>query len=403
MSEQENLFSAGEQALGYSYQPRLALLQLLKLPEETGVLIEKEDDVEFIQHGTKTLASLKHKASGDRLTNLSKDFWKSVRIWLVRYKHDGRSSSSLKFFLFTTAIVGERSFLSGFIATTRMDAATLRSEADQVLAKTKSDVITSIKQDFDELTLTEKENFLARIEILDNSPRIDNVPSIIIDQHLRTVRREFRGAVYERLEGWWIDQTIRMMSGGRTSEIRGFEISDKLSAVSDQFKTDNLPIDFAGKYPHGDIDADADPRMFVAQLRMLNISSSRIESAILDYYRAFEQRSAWARENVLLEGEVEEYEDKLTEEWKRYRDVVFELIDDKSAEETMQTAGRELYKWAELNTHHLRIRERVTEPYVVRGNFHILANNQPRPRVFWHPRFLERLENILSKSHEALG
>ena len=39
----------------------------------------------------------------------------------------------------------------------------------------------------------------------------------------------------------------------------------------------------------------------------------------------------------------------------------------------------------------LRIRERVTEPYVVRGAFHILANASPSPRVYWHPRFLERL------------
>jgi len=134
----------------------------------------------------------------------------------------------------------------------------------------------------------------------------------------------------------------------------------------------------------------------VTQLREIGIKPNRIQNAILDYYRAFKQRSSWARENVLVEGEVEEYEDLLVDEWGRYRDVIFEDLDDDCAENLLKEAGKELYKWAELNTDHLRIRERVSEPYVVRGNFHILANQRPTPRVYWHPRFLKRINDILS-------
>src|SRR5690606_3770834 len=80
-------FSAGEQGLGYIYQARLAMLQLLQLPENTAVFLEKDDDLDFVDgEGGKSLASLKHKAVGDSLTDLSTDFWKSVRIWLARYK-----------------------------------------------------------------------------------------------------------------------------------------------------------------------------------------------------------------------------------------------------------------------------------------------------------------------------
>lgn len=84
--------------------------------------------------------------------------------------------------------------------------------------------------------------------------------------------------------------------------------------------------------PADEIDTDADPRLFVAQLHEIGISSNRIKSAFLDYYRAFEQRSAWARENLLILGEVEEYEDRLTDEWGRYKDVAFEKLKDDSAE-----------------------------------------------------------------------
>jgi hypothetical protein len=150
--------------------------------------------------------------------------------------------------------------------------------------------------------------------------------------------------------------------------------------------------------PDGEIDADKDPRLFVVQLREIGIASNRIRNAILDYYRAFEQRSSWARQNLLISGEIEEYEDRLVDEWSRYRDVVFEELDDDSADAVLLDAGKALYRWADLesgNSSSLRIRERVTEPYVVRGGFHILANSRPLPRIYWHPRFLNRIGQLL--------
>jgi len=393
----KNPFSAGEQALGYIYQARFALLRLFQLPEEIAVLIEKDDDLDFVDNnGSKSLASLKHKATGERLTDLSTDFWKSVRIWLDRYNRDKRSQSNLRFFIFTTNEVSSDSFLKSFLSDIDKDLDSILKDAENALSKTKSKTITPIKKEFNLLDEDEKKDFLSRIAIFDQSPRIEDIPNIIIKNHMRTVRREFRQPVYERLEGWWNDLVINLLSGKRTAEIFGYEVSDKLSSITDQYKTDNLPIDFRGKKPEGDLDPENDPRLFVAQLREIGIKSDRIQNAIYDYYRAFEQRSSWARENVLLEGEVDEYEDRLVEEWSRYRGVVFEDLNCDSAEDTMKKAGRELYKWAELNTDHLRIRERVSEPYVVRGNFHILANNQPVPRVYWHPKFLDRLSNILS-------
>ena len=390
-----NPYSAGEQGLGYIYQPRFALLKLLQLPENNSVLIEKDDDLDFLdQDGVKTLASLKHKAIGDRLTDLSTDFWKSVRIWLARYNRDGRSESNLRFFLFTTSTVSEGSFLKHFLLNSHADVS-LSELAAKALSTTDSKVIQPIGDEFCKLNEDEKEDFLSRIVIFDNGPRIVDVPAIVIDQHMRTIRREFRVAVFERLEGWWNDLVINLLSGNRTEAVSGQEVSDKLSSLADEYKLDNLPISFRGKKPANKIDAETDPRLFVVQLREIGISPERIESAILDYYRAFEQRSAWARENVLVANEVEEYEDRLVDEWKRYKDVVFELLNDESSDAILLGAGKALYKWAEFETHHIKIRERVSEPYVIRGGFHILANDRPLPKVYWHPRFLQRVGELL--------
>lgn len=394
-------YSAGEQGLGYIYQPRFALLRLLQLPESTSLLIEKDDDLDFLdKEGVKTLASLKHKAEGDRLTDLSTDFWKSVRIWLARYNRDGRSEANLRFFLFTTGTVSKTSFLQHFLLDsihTDDETASLSQLASDALSGSESKLIAAIALEFRKLTEEEKNDFLSRIVIFDGGPRIVDVPSIIKDLHMRSIRREFRESVFQRLEGWWNDTVVDMLSGKRTEAIFGYEISDKLSAFAEEYKSDNLPITFRGKTPEGEIDAENDPRLFVAQLRAIGIASNRIRNAILDYYRAFEQRSAWARENLLVSGEMEEYEERLVDEWSRYRDVVFEDLDDGSANEVLLEAGKALYKWADMesgNINTLRIRERVTEPYVLRGGFHILANSRP-PRVYWHPRFLSRVAELL--------
>ncbi|MGO2581219.1 MAG: ABC-three component system protein [Halomonas sp.] len=395
-------YAAGEQGLGYIYQPRFALLRLLQLPESTSVLIEKDDDLDFIdQDGLKTLASLKHKGVGDRLTDLSVDFWKSVRIWLDRYNRDGRSEANLRFFLFSTGTVSNTSFLRHFLPEPSVEddaAGALSQFTGGVLAKTESKLIAPIAEEFHKLNGDEKEDFLSRIVIFDGGPRIEDVPSIIKDQHMRSIQRDNRDAIFERLEGWWNDTVVNLLVGKREGAILGYEISDKLSAFSEEYKADNLPITFRGKMPAGEIDAENDPRLFVIQLREIGIASNRIRNAILDYYRAFEQRSSWARESLLISGEMEEYEDRLIDEWSRYRDVVFEELDENTADTVLLEAGKALYRWVELesgNISSLRIRERVTEPYVVRGGFHILANNRPLPKVYWHPNFLGRIGQLL--------
>ncbi|ELI5738432.1 hypothetical protein RRK58_002438 [Vibrio fluvialis] len=395
-------FSAGEQGLGYIYQARFALLQILQLPEDTVLFMEKDDDLDFLDsNGGKSLASLKHKAEGDRLTDLSTDFWKSVNIWLARYKRDGRAASDLRFFLFTTSAVSTKSFLTHFLPNKReerKDSAAIVDIVDSALAKSNAKLVKKVTNEFNELTPSEKEDFLERIQILDGSPRIDDIPSLIKEKQMRSIRREHREFIFERLEGWWNDLVIKMLTDNTADGICGYEVSDKLSNFAEEYKSDNLPITFRGKKPSSEIDTDTDTRLFVKQLREIGVSSNRIKSAILDYYRAFEQRSAWARENLLVLGEVEDYEDLLTDEWGRYKDVAFEKLNCDSAEEALREAGYTLYNWAEFETgkiDSLRIRERVTEPYVLRGSFHILADARPEPRVYWHPCFLERLSSVL--------
>jgi hypothetical protein len=393
MSGSTSLFSAAEPGLGYIFQSRYALLRMFDLPEDGEVYIERNDDVEFVAvDGSITLGSLKHKAGGDRLSDLSIDFWKSIRVWVAHYKSSGRIGSTARFILYSTATVSPGSFLELFVGAGGSGEQRATKAAAAISTSTSKE-IAKVKADLDDLSAVEAQDFYARITISPNVPRIDDVPGLI-DQRLRTTRKEDRTALFNRLEGWWTDLVIRVLTGKAGPSIKVQDVTDQLVALSEQFKADNLPIDFRGKHPE-EMDVSKDDRLFVAQLRALKLSEQRIQHAIVDYYRAYEQRSLWARERLVIASELEEYEDLLVEEWDRHKAILCEKITASSHEDACVEAGNALYLWALNNTSHLRIRERVTEPYVVRGGFQMLANDRPTPRVHWHPRFLERLAKIL--------
>lgn len=403
MDTKQDRFAAGAQGIGYIYQPRFALYHLLELPESMVVFIEKDDDLDFVDNdkNIKTLASLKHKAEGERLTDLATDFWKSIRIWCDRYEKYGFENSNLQFYLMTTNTISDSSILKYFkpdFNKNKLDkslAEQLTTLANESKAKIVQEVLVKFKQ-YEERGNGTLNDFISRIVIVEDSPRIDRIADLIKERHLRTIRRECKEYVFERLESWWNQEVIALLIGKREEPLSGYELSDKMTSLADEYKLDNLPITWRDSEPDN-IDPDVDNRRFVRQLRLVNISTNRIRSAIIDYYRAFEQRAEWLRHHLILSSEIESFEKRLVDELTRYKDVLIDDYDDLHAEEEMVKIGKKLYKWVEMDTGSypaLRLRERVGEPFVVRGGYHILAHDR-NSCVGWHLQFKERLECVL--------
>jgi hypothetical protein len=392
----DNPFSASEQALGYIYQLRFALLQTLRLPEETVCYIEKDDDIDFTDpEEGRILASLKHKAPGDTLTDLSPDFWKSVRIWLDYYIKNDVTKTPVSFFLFTTGYVGVNSFLEVFLPNAHPNGELLIDRVTEVLAESESKTIKKTIDLLDTLPQDKWVDFFRRITIFDSQVRIQDVPKLIINERFRPIRPQFRDPVYERLEGWWINACVEILTHNRTEPLRGLEVSEKLSFIAEQFHSDNLPIDFEYAEPKEGVYPETDDRYFVMQLRAIGLKSDRIRRAILDYYRAFQQRASWLRELADLSGELETYDDRLVDEWARLREILFEDLNEDSPEELLKETGRELLnRLSTGDLSNLKIRPLVTATFVTMGSYHILANNDV-PHVYWHPLFKQRVQEIL--------
>lgn len=372
-------------------------MKLFDLPEQTECRIEADDDIDFSDPDEgKLLASLKHKASGDTLTDLSPDFWKSVRIWVTYFIEHKDEAENASFFLFTTGQVSVGSFLESFLPNKSgsLKREKMAARAMEVLDTTKSQTILKSKALLGKLSEEERGDFFARILIFDCQERIDEIPQKVMDK-MRTVRSKFRKPVFERLEGWWTDQCINLLTGKRTAPLSGREMSENLARFADQYRDDDLPIDFLFAKPEEDVDPETDDRLFVRQLREIGLGSDRIGRSILDYYRAFEQRSSWARTDVILQGEMEEYDDRLVDEWARVRESACDELEEGCSEEVLQATGKKiLNELSSTLNENLRIRPRVTATFVTVGSYHILAN-ESTPRVHWHPLFMDRLAKIL--------
>ncbi|WP_416208261.1 ABC-three component system protein [Halomonas sp.] len=76
------------------------------------------------------------------------------------------------------------------------------------------------------------------------------------------------------------------------------------------------------------------------QLDLIKAGKRRVAAAIRDYYRAFEQRSRWLRDELVVGLDLRRYEKRLIEEW----DLVFEGMRDElgTADRSGQRRGRSL-------------------------------------------------------------
>lgn len=394
-------FSAAEQAIGYLYQVRYALWLILKGAEEQELVLESLDDIQLESQGTPhELLQTKHHLTKATLTNTSPDLWKTIRIWSTHVRENRIKVPQTALSLVTTATAPSESIASMLRPGDGRDCERASHELNVIAGTSQNIKLKEAFNAFSRLSPDQQEKLVKAIYILDQSPIIDNTAHQILDIIKAAVSREHRLALFERLEGWWFAKAVTQLREGSIRPITGYEVYDKLRSIADQFSPDALPIDFLDATPES-IDAAGDDRLFVHQLRIVDVSNPRIEKAILDYYRAFHQRSRWAREELLDGGEVEQYEDRLVDEWERFSLALSDEQQGKDlAESELREIGRQIFKWME-QVADFRIRPNVTEAYVMRGSYHMLSDKMP-PRVWWHPKFLEHLETILLKTAKVV-
>ena len=403
MSEKDRdgaVFSAAEGALGYLFQCRCALLlalRRLRAGEEFSLFLETLDDAVFEREGSpiEVLQTKHHSERSANLTDASPDLWKTLRIW-CEGTVNGKIPPSASFCLMTTETTG-----------TDSAASCLRTENRDVkkaVGRLRATAISSTNQAnkpgylaFLGLTQDGQAQLLGRVTVLDASPNIVDLDAALREEVRWAAERKYLESFLRRLEGWWLGRVVQQLYAGSSSPILSSEFDLQMDDLREQFKREALPVD--EDILAAEVDASAyQDALFVRQLQLIGVSPKRTLAAIRDYFRAFEQRSRWMRENLLYIGELGQYERRLVEEWQ----LVFERVKDDlglsaaAAEDLKRKAAHEVYRWVEEKV--IPIRPNVTEPFVTRGSFHMLSD---KLRVGWHLEFLDRLRHLLGGTEVA--
>jgi hypothetical protein len=385
-------FSATDAALGYLYQVRLALLSSLKRlakDEVFAVYLETLDDVVFERDGSAPeLLQLKHHCNhAANLTDASTDLWKSFRVWM-----EGRANGSIpedaRLYLITTSSIGREASASYLMLENRNET--------EALKKLQATATTSTNQTnepayrlFRSLSSDAQIALVSSITILPNALNISDISEALRVEARFAVRGNHLDSFLTRLEGWWYKRVLRQLITPDAPPILSNEIESSVDDLREQFKSEALPVDQAILETEVDSAAYED-RIFVRQVKLAGIRNRRVLAAIRDYYRAFEQRSRWVREDLLLIGELDSYEQLLQEEWELQFDRVADEVGDDVAENAKLAAAHKIYAWVEESCY--PIRPQVQHPSMTRGSFHILSD---RLKVGWHPEFMNRLQQVL--------
>ncbi|MEE4577549.1 ABC-three component system protein [Paenibacillus polymyxa] len=386
-------FSANAQALGYFYQARYALFLLLKSSPDLHVSIEKLDDIAFEKEGTpiELIQTKHHTNSVSSLTNSCADLWKTLRVWSTAVLKGDVNTNEVIFTLVTTGIAPEGSIASKlYPSVDSRDSDAAVSLLNEVAQTSESKSNKSSYEAYLRLTEQQRKDMLDCVYILDASPNIVDTKEEILRELRYATRPEFKEAVFQRLEGLWFNKVIQHLSLESATTISQVEILEFINDLQEQFHQDNLPIDFLDYIGPDESSIVAHQRIFIEQLKLVMVRQPRIQKAISDYYKAFEQRSKWIRDELLFLDELEAYETRLVDEWERRFEAMKEDYEDGAELET-QKAGRALFNWMDQDAN-IHIRPRCTEPYVMRGSYHLLSN---KLQIGWHPDFLNRLEHLL--------
>jgi hypothetical protein len=399
-ASQASRFSAAGPALGYLAQVDYALwamLERMDIEESFSVSIETLDDIVFHDAETDDATQKwqsKHSIDGARsLSDASVDLWKTLHNWIVE-----PSDAGVRLVLLATARAGTA--VGKLRVGADRDVAGAMAALERTARESQSEANKSYYEAFLGLSLENRKALLDRVDVIDEMADVASVADDLMRAVRKSVIPRRRTALVERLRGWWHARAIAHLdavANGRADRITAAELEERLLAIADTLRDENLPIDVLDFPQPSEQEVSEDDRIFVAQLRLIAMGSQRMRKCIYDHNRAFAQRSLWQRDRLLEVGELGRYDAELIEAWERFFVPLSDKPGEEITEEELKAAA--LAAFGELDQSDLApIRRDVRSGFIARGSLHVIAD---RLEIGWHPKWIEHLQHRLAEARDT--
>lgn len=386
---------ATEQMLGYLYQVRYALNLLLNNDNENHLIsIERFDDVAFSEDDSpKQMIQLKHHVrQHGNLSDASTDIWRTLKVWIDAIVVNENLLTDANFLIITTANAPEGSAASLLRAKGR-DEKQAYTQLKAVADISENQAHRSYYAAFIKLGEDKAKKLLAKIQIIDKASNILDVSGDLIRIIRYSCMPKFQDQICERIEGWWYRKAIDALCSDTPVYFSQQQVRSVIVSISQEYAEDNLPIDVLDFSTPSPEELSPCDRIFYEQLKLICTSNRHIRTALRDYYRAFRQRANWIRNDLLYVNELEKYEQRLVDEWEHHfasMEDKLNVLEPNITEQDKVKHGQSLL--SDIEALDIRIRPKVQDAFVMRGSFHILANQLT---IGWHMDFQERLKQLI--------
>ncbi|WP_143747335.1 ABC-three component system protein [Marinibacterium profundimaris] len=386
-------------ALGFRYQERFALLQLLETnDDEAAVAVEALDDVQLKANGVDILEQLKHSLvpNPKPLTIKSVNLWTTFRIWCELLPN--LDLECTKFALIAVAPIASNSTLR-CLETEGSDRASLSSELQAEAKRVIEDVETAEPEGrtkphkkkasgaaaFLALSESQRASLLQRVSIQSEVGTISSLEGKLA-QRLDTYPKTQRATLAAKLGEWWDRQMLLSFDGKRDRFIKRYELLEQLSEISAMLTSEALLDSFSSKQPPPVFDTH---EMLAKQCELVEAKPAMVKLARISEWQARNQRAAWSIEAPSKNSKIVEYDERLVSEWTYRHESACENTE-AGNETELVTNGQSVLRWVleeaaqEVGT----IESTVTSPFYVRGSYQVLSIEG---RVGWHPDYRKRL------------
>ena len=388
--------SAAASMAGYLYQVRYALLRALeegrRRPGKV-LLIEQFDDVAFTQDGNAIeLIQTKHHVTPGDTSDQSVDLWRTLAVWIDRLVDDPQTATNSRLVLVTTNIAPENSVLAML-----RGAASVRNETEAMKAlcsaarQSRNLNTRSARAKFLNLTEVERRLLVSNIWVFDRAPNLLDMRTEIEDVVHYSVTEKQLEEFTDQLEGWWFSRVVQALTGEGDTEIPVVSVVGKVTELRERYRINNLALDEDLETSHPQWSSTYGKFTFVKQMHLVDIGDKEQNASVFDYYRAYQQRSRWARENLLLDGETDRYDRSLVDAWERRFLAHMSEVDSSTKEALKQSLGRDVFRWSRELQKPIRNRD---ELWLSAGSLQMLADSK---RIGWHPDFAQRLTDSESE------
>lgn len=387
---------ASEQMLGYLYQVRYALALLLNHDNpDFQISIEKFDDIAFSKDDVpKQLIQVKHHVQHrGNLSDASTDLWRTLKVWIDVINTSPDMLDGTEFLIITTSTAPKDSAAYYLKNDDNRNPNGAYQQLNEVCKKSENKAHATYYNAFLKMNEKTAKKLIEQICIIDGASNITDLNKVFLKQIRYSCIPKYENHICERLEGWWYRKAIEALCSDVPVFITQNQIRTLIVSMSQEYSDENLPIDIFEFDSFQESELGDDEKIFYKQLELIRLGNRRMQVALRDYYRAFRQRANWVRNDLLFINELEKYEQRLIDEWQHCFAEMEDNLDEYGCAEEKDKIkeGRTLF--SEIEKLDIRIRPKCQEAFVMRGSYHILANQL---KVGWHVNFFERLRELLN-------